>query len=102
LDLQVRGEIFERQNIVGWEAKDGFDRERAGQFAGCEDGGVERFGSLVVGHDDDAGGSGGSDEERQVQGSGCEGQAGDTSAPRACAQVASYTLEGCGVLKVRE
>ena len=58
--------------------------------------------SLVVGNDDDARGSGGPDEEREVKGAGGEGESRDTSAPRASAQVAAYTLECFRMLKVSE
>ena len=51
----------------------------------AEDGGVEGLGGLVVGDDDDAGGVGGADEEGKVERAGGEGEAGDTSAPRASA-----------------
>jgi hypothetical protein len=102
LDLGVRGEIFEREDVVGGETEDGFGGERAGELAGAEDGGVEGFGGLVVGDDDDAGGRGGADEEGKIEGAGGEGEAGDTSAPRASAEVAAYTLEGFRMLQVCE
>ena len=63
---------------------------------------MEGFGGLVVGDDDDARVSGGSDEERKIEGASGEGESGDTSAPRAGAKMASHTLEGFGVLQVRE
>ena len=63
---------------------------------------MEGFGGFVVGDDDDAGVSGGADEEREIEGAGGEGESRDTSTPRAGAEMASYTLEGFGVLQVRE
>ena len=87
---------------MGGEAEDGFGGEGSGEFAGGEDGGVEGFGGFVVGDDDDAGGLCGADEEGKVEGAGGEGEAGDTSAPRASAQMAAYTLKGFRVLQVRE
>ena len=68
----------------------------------AEDGGVEGFGGLVVGDDDEAGGVGGADEEGKIEGAGGEGESRDTSAPRASAQVAAYTLKGFRMLQVRE
>ncbi len=62
LNLGVRREIFEGQDVVRGQAQDGVGRERAGELAGAEDGGVESLGGLVVGDDDDAGGVRGADE----------------------------------------
>ncbi len=56
LDFGVGGEVFEGEDVVGGEAEDGFGGEGSGEVAGGEDGGVEGFGGLVVGDDDDAGG----------------------------------------------
>ena len=103
LDLGVRGEVLEGEDVVGGEAEDGLGWERSGEVAGAEDGGVEGLGGLVVGDDDESGGVGcGADEEGKIEGAGGEGESGDTSAPRAGAQVASYTLEGLRVFQVRE
>jgi hypothetical protein len=102
LNLGVRREIFKREDVVSRKAQHGFCRERAGELAGGEDGGVQRFGGLVVGNDDDARRSGGTDEVRKVKGAGRGGESGDTSAPRTAAQVAAYTLKGFGVLEVRK
>ena len=85
LDLGVGREVFEGEDVVGGEAEDGFGGEGAGELAGAEDGGVEGLGGFVVGDDDDAGGVGGADEEGKIEGAGGEGEAGDTSAPRASA-----------------
>ena len=63
---------------------------------------MEGFGGFVVGDDDDRGCGGGADEVGKVEGAGSGGESGDTTAPRAGAQVAAYTLEGFGVLEVRE
>ncbi len=48
------------------------------------------------------GACGGADEEGKVEGAGGEGESRDTSAPRASAEMAAYTLKGFGVLQVRE
>ena len=53
LDLRVRREIFEGQDVVRGKAQDGFGGQRAGQLAGGEHGGVQRLGGLVVGDDDE-------------------------------------------------
>ncbi len=53
LDLGVGGEVFEGEDVVGGEAEDGFGGERSCELAGGEDRGVEGFGGLVVGDDDD-------------------------------------------------
>ena len=87
---------------MGWESEDGFGWEGPGEFAGAEDSGVEGLSGFVVGNDDDAGGVGGADEEGKVEGACGEGQTRDTTAPRASAQVAAYTLKGFGVLQVRQ
>jgi hypothetical protein len=63
---------------------------------------VEGLGGLVVGDDDETGGVGGSYEEGKIEGSGGKGEAGDTSAPRASAEMAAYTLEGFRMLHVCE
>ena len=63
---------------------------------------MESFGGLVVGDDDDRRGRGGSDEVGKVEGTGGCGESGHTTAARASAQVAAYTLEGFRVFKVRE
>ena len=102
LDLGVRGEVFKGENIVRWKPEDGFGGERAGEFAGGEDGRVKGFRGFVVGDDDDAGGVCGADEEGKVEGACGEGQTGDTSAPRASAKVAAHTLKGFGVFQVRQ
>ena len=87
---------------MGREAEDGFGWECSCKLAGGEDGGVEGFGGLVVGDDDDRGCSGGADEVGKVEGAGGGGESRDTTTPRAGAQMAAYTLEGFRVLKVRE
>ena len=84
------------------QAKDRAGGERAGQLAGGEDGGVQLFGGLVVGHQNQARRVGGADEERKIQRARGEGEAGDASSPAAGAQVATDTLEGHTVLKVRK
>ncbi len=61
LDLGVGGEVFEGEDVVGGKAQDSFDGESSGELAGGEDVGVEGFGGLVVGDDDDAGRGGGTD-----------------------------------------
>ncbi len=98
LDLGVGGEVFEGEDVVGGEAEDGFGGDGSGEVAGGEDGLVEGFGGLVIGDDDDAGGLGGADEEGEIEGAGGEGESGDATAPRACAEMAAYTLECFGVL----
>ena len=62
LNLGVGREIFKGQDIVRGQAEDSFGGERSGELAGAEDGGVEGFGGLVVGDDDDAGSVRGADE----------------------------------------
>jgi hypothetical protein len=102
LDLGVRRKVFEGENVVSWEAEDGFRGEGSGEFAGGEDGCVERLGGFVVGDDDDTRGVGCADEEGKVESACGEGESGHTTAPRASAEVAANTLEGFGVLQVRE
>ena len=63
---------------------------------------MEGFGCFVVGDDDDGWGFGGADEEGEIEGSGGEGESRDTSAPRASAEMAAYTLKSFGVLQVRQ
>ena len=87
---------------MGREAEDGFGREGAGKLAGTEDGGVEGLGCFVVGYDDETGGVGCADEEGKIEGASSEGQTRDTSAPRASAQVAAYTLKSVRMLQVRQ
>jgi hypothetical protein len=102
LNLGVGGEIFKGQDIVRGQAQDGVRAERSGKLAGAEHGGVEGFGGLVVGDDDDAGGVGGVDERRQIEGAGGGGEARDATTPGAGAEMAADTLEGLRVLEVRE
>ena len=85
LDLGVGRKVFEGEDVVGGEAEDGFGGDGPCELAGAEDGGVEGLGGLVVGDDDDAGGVGSAYEEGKIEGAGGEGEAGDTSAPRASA-----------------
>jgi hypothetical protein len=85
LDLGVGRKIFEGEDVVGRETEDGFGGEGSGEFAGAEDGGVEGFGGLVVGYNDETRGISSTDEERKIEGAGGEGEARDTSAPRATA-----------------
>ena len=85
LDLGVGRKVFEREDVVGGKAEDGFGGKGSGELAGAEDGGVEGLGGFIVGDDDDAGGCGGADEEGKIEGSGGEGESRDTSAPRASA-----------------
>lgn len=102
LNFRVRREVFEGEDVVCGKTEDGVRRKGSGELAGGENSGMKGFGSLVVGDDDDARSSGGADEVGEIEGSGGSGEAGDTSAPRASAQVAAYTLEGFGVLEVRK
>jgi hypothetical protein len=102
LNLWVRREIFEGENVVGRKVEDGFGGEGSGELAGREDSGVEGFGGFVVGDDDDAGGVGGADEVGKVECAGGESESGHTTATRASAEMAANTLEGFGVLQVRE
>ncbi len=102
LDFGVGGEVFEGEDVVSGEAEDGFGGECSGELAGGEDGGVEGFGGLVVGDDDDGRSGGGADEVGKVEGASGGGESRDTTTPRAGAQMASHTLEGFRVFKVRE
>ncbi len=63
---------------------------------------MKGFGGFVVGDDDDAGSCGGAGEEGKIEGAGGKGEARDTSAPRATAEMAAYTLEGFRMLQVCE
>jgi hypothetical protein len=81
----VGRKVFEGEDVVGGEAEDGLGVQGAGKFTGTEDGGVEGLGGFVVGYDDDAGGVGSAYEEGEIEGAGGEGEARDTSAPRASA-----------------
>jgi hypothetical protein len=85
LDLGVGRKVFEGEDVVGRKTENGFGGDGSGKFAGAEDGGLEGLGGLVVGDDDDAGGCGGANEEGKIEGAGGEGEARDTSAPRASA-----------------
>ena len=49
-----------------------------------------------------AGRIGGANEVGKIERAGGEGEAGDTSSPRAAAQMAAHTLKGFRVLQVRE
>jgi hypothetical protein len=102
LDLGVGREVFKGEDVVGGEAEDRFGREGASQLASAQDGGLEGFGGLVVGDDDDAGGCCGAGEEGEVEGAGGKGESRDTSAPRATAEMAAYTLESFRMLQVCE
>jgi hypothetical protein len=87
---------------VRGETQDGFGGERAGEITRGEEGGVKRFGCLVVRDKDEARSVGGADEEWEIQSARGEGEAGDTSSPAAGAHVATDTVEGHGVFQVRE
>jgi len=63
---------------------------------------VEGLGGFIVGDDDDARGVRSAYEEGKIKGAGGEGEARDTSAPRASAQMTAYTLEGFRMLHVSE
>ena len=102
LNLRVRREVFERQDIVRGEPQDLRGVERAGQLAGGEDGGVQRLGGFVVGDDDERGRLRGADEVRKIERAGGGGESGDTTTPRSAAQMATHTLKGLGVLQVRK
>jgi hypothetical protein len=102
LDFGVGRKVFEGKDVMGGEAEDGFGWDRAGEFAGVEDGGVEGFRGFVVGYDDEARGVGRADEVGKIENAGSKGEPRDTTAPRATAQVAAYTLEGFRVLHVCE
>jgi hypothetical protein len=93
LDFGVWGEILEGEDVVGGQAQDGLGWECSGELAGGENGGMEGFGCFVVGDDDDGGGVGGADEEGKIEGAGGGGESRYTSAPRASAEMAAYTLE---------
>src|SRR6266702_6928509 len=84
------------------KAQDGFRVESAGQAAGGQQCGVERFGGLVICDQDEAGRVRGADEERKIECAGGEGEAGSASSPAAGAQMATDTVEGNRVLKVRK
>jgi hypothetical protein len=102
LDLGVRREIFEGEDVVCRETEDVVRGERARELAGGENGGVEGFCGLVVGHDDDRRSGSGADEVGKIECAGRCSEAGDTSAPCTSAQVAAYTFKGFGVFKVRK
>ncbi len=63
---------------------------------------MKRLGSLVVRDDNHAGSVSGANEQRQVKCARRSRKSGHTSAPRASAQVAAYTLKGLRVFKVRK
>jgi hypothetical protein len=102
LNFGVGRKILERENVVSGEAEDRFGGDGAGEFAGAEDGGVEGLGGFVVGDDDETGCAGGAHEEGKIEGSGGEGEARHTSAPRAFAEMTAYTLESFRMLHVCE
>src|ERR1039458_831125 len=84
------------------KAEDGLCGQCSGQLAGGEDGGVEGLCCLVIGDEDKRGRVRGADEQRKIQRAGSEGEAGDASSPAAGTQVATDTIEGDRVLKVRQ
>jgi len=85
LNFGVGREVFEGEDVVGGETKDGFGGDGAGELAGVEYGGVEGFGGFVVGYDDEAGSLGRADEEGKMECAGGESETGHTSTPRATA-----------------
>ena len=78
----------------------GFDG--AGEFSGCAEGELERFGGFIVRNENDDWGLRGMREERDAQGARGGGQPGDTPAPSREAEMPSHTLEAVGVLDARE
>ena len=102
LDLGVRREVLEGQNVVRGQAQHLRGVERAGELAGGEHGRVERLGGLVVRDDDERGRLRGADEVGQIQRAGRGGESGDTTTPRSAAQMAAHTLKRFGVFQVRE
>jgi hypothetical protein len=63
---------------------------------------VEGFSGLVVSHNDETRCVGGPYEEGKIEGTSRERESRDTSAPRASAEMAAYTLEGFRMLHVCE
>ena len=102
LDLGVGREIFEGEDVVRGEANDLVRVECAGELGGGEDAGVEGFGGLVIGDEDEAGGAGGTDHEGQIEGARGGSEAGDTAAAAAGDEVAAEAVEGLGVFEVGE
>ena len=103
LDLGVRRKIFERE---ARRARGGGGRSRrasapvssqAARTAACS-----ASAALLSATTTSAGRLRGADEVRKIEGAGGEGESGDTSAPRAAAQMATHTLEGFRMLQVRE
>jgi hypothetical protein len=87
---------------VRGKADDAGGFERAGELAGGEDGLMEGFGGLVVGDEDEGWGRGCLDEEREIEGTRGEGEAGDAAAALSVLEVTTGSVEGVGVFEVCE
>ncbi len=94
LDLGVGREVFKGEDVVRGEAEDVVAIEGAGEIAGAEDGGVEGFGGLVVGDEDERRGVDGAQKERQIEGAGGCCEAGDATPTGAAGEVAAGTFKG--------
>jgi hypothetical protein len=97
----MRGQILKGEDIVGGKAENFVGVERAGQFAGGEYGGMQRFGGLVIGDEYERRSLGCAHKVGEVESSRGGGESGHTSPTRAARQMATCTLKGGGVLQVR-
>ena len=102
LHIGMRRDAFEGKHIVRGQAQDALGLDGAGKLAGGTQHQLQRLGGLVVGDENDDRRLGGVREERNVEGAGGRGEAGDTTAPSREAEMPSHTFEAIGVLNARE
>ena len=102
LDLGVGREIFEGQHVVRGQAQDGSAASAPVSSQAASTAAWSASAALLSATRMRQGALAAADEERKIERAGGEGEAGDTSAPGAGAQMAAHTLEGLRVLQVRE
>ena len=102
LDLGVRREVFEGQDVVRGKADDGCGISAPVRSQAARTAWWRASAALLSATRMSAGRVACPDEERQVERAGGEGEAGDTSAALAALEMAADALEGVGVLQVRE
>ena len=102
LHVGVRREIFKGKHIVGRKAHDARRIDGAGELASGLEQRLQRFGGLVVGHDDDDRLLGGPRHQRQIERPRRRGQSGHTSPARTQAQVPANAFKSRGMLQLRK
>ena len=102
LHIWMRREIFKRQHIVRRQPHHALRINSPGQLAAGLQQRLQRLGGLIIRHNDDHGLPRGLCHQGTVECARCSGEPGDTTTPRAEAQMPLHAFKCGRMLQIRE